>query len=286
MIIKPLMDIISSAAEREYFTNFSTELCTDALIIAAYGVRMELRLPEALLAELPSPLVPGAELCGRGSADAVLSVREVQPDEGDVFYEFAEDGTVTGIETTPQDAACMVESWAQLTLATLAGEQIFVHAGVVGWRNKAILLPGRSFAGKSTLVMALVEAGAKYYSDEYAVFDSDGKVHPYWRFPKIRTASGRKVASRLLCGDLEGPPPAPIPLGWVLMTRFEGVGAWEPKGLTCGQTLLGLLDNTVPVRNRPEQSMRFLAKAVVNAQGFEGPRGEAAAFAEQVLATF
>ena len=53
----------------------------------------------------------------------------------------------------------------------------------------------------------------------------------------------------------------------------------------CGGTLLELLDNTVPLRSRPEQSVRFLARAVKNAQGVEGMRGEASDFADQVLAS-
>jgi hypothetical protein len=47
-----------------------------------------------------------------------------------------------------------------------------------------MVLPGKSFAGKTTLVAALVRAGAEYWSDEYAVLDANGDVHPYagcWR---------------------------------------------------------------------------------------------------------
>ena len=33
--------------------------------------------------------------------------------------------------------------------------------------------------GKTTLVKALVEAGATYYSDEFAVLDKEGQVQPY-----------------------------------------------------------------------------------------------------------
>jgi hypothetical protein len=284
MLTNGLMGVISASVEPRCHTASDVQVCSSDLVISAYGVRMELRLPAALLSDLPSPLVPGAQADDRGPADAILSVREIQSDEGDVFYEVAEGGAISGIETDLQSAACVVESWAQLTLATLAKEQVFVHAGVVRWHDKALLIPGRSFTGKSTLTMALVEAGAEYYSDEYAVFGRDGKVHPYWRFPKIRMPSGRKVASRLLDEVLNGPPPSPVPLGWVLMTRYEPEEVWQPQPLTCGKTLLGLLDNTVPVRNRPEQSLQFLAKAVTNAQGFEGPRGEAADFAQKVLA--
>ena len=251
----------------------------------AWGVGIELRVPDALLALLPSPIVPGAVADYSGLADAVLSVQVNPAVEGAPHYEVFEDGTLLARETSLQSAACMVESRVQLTVAALAKGPIFVHAGVVGWRDKAIVIPGRSFSGKSTLVMAFAEAGADYYSDEYALFDADGKIHPYWRQPKLRSASGRIVAGRLRNNIiLEGPPPAPISLGWVLMSRYEAKSSWQPRRLTCGETMLGLLDNTVPIRSRPEESVRRLAKAVVNAQGFEGPRGEAADMARQILA--
>ena len=61
----------------------------------------------------------------------------------------------------------------------LTDRRVFVHAGVVGWKNRAILIPGKSFAGKTSLVAELVKAGATYYSDEFAVLDFQGLVHPY-----------------------------------------------------------------------------------------------------------
>ncbi len=38
-----------------------------------------------------------------------------------------------------------------------------------------------SFSGKTTLVRALVDAGAVYYSDEFAALDETGRVIPYAR---------------------------------------------------------------------------------------------------------
>ena len=47
-----------------------------------------------------------------------------------------------------------------------------VFPTIVTWgRGRAIVIPGRTFSGKSTLVAELVRAGATYYSDEYAVED-------------------------------------------------------------------------------------------------------------------
>jgi hypothetical protein len=251
----------------------------------AFGVKFELRVPDALLSQLAWPIVPGAEFADEGQADAMLTVQERQSAEGETRYEIVENGTVLSAVNYLEAAACAVESWVQLTVATLAKELVFVHAGVVGWKDRAVVVPGRSLSGKSTLVLSLVESGADYYSDEYAIFDSEGRVHPYWRLPKLRVASNQKVAASLLGGTLGGAPPKPIPLGWVLISRYEADSRWHPRRLSYGGTLLGLLDNTVPLRCRPEQSVQALARAVKNAQGFEGMRGEAADFAEQVLAS-
>ena len=69
----------------------------------------------------------------------------------------------------------------QLMVSLEAPTKLFVHAGVVAWRDRAILIPGSSFSGKSTLVSELVRHGAVYYSDEYAVLDGRGRVHAYPR---------------------------------------------------------------------------------------------------------
>ena len=57
----------------------------------------------------------------------------------------------------------------------------FLHAGVVGWQGRAIVVPGRSFSGKTTLVREMIRLGATYYSDEFAVVDNSGLVHPFAR---------------------------------------------------------------------------------------------------------
>jgi hypothetical protein len=89
-----------------------------------------------------------------------------------------------------------LESHRHLYVGECASNRVFVHAGVVGWRGRAILLPGASRSGKSTLVAALLRAGARYYSDEYAVLDPLGLVHPFARPLSIRSVD-RITARRL-----------------------------------------------------------------------------------------
>ncbi len=262
---------------------FDSALESRDFSISAYGVRIDFHLPCALIAELPSPVIPGAVDDDRSSADATVSVKLSRDAEGEPIFELMENGVSLAKEASATVASHMVESWAQLTVATMAKDLIFVHAAVVGWKNKAIVVPGRTLSGKSTLAMALAEAGAEYYSDEYAIFDPEGKVHPYWRLPKIKGDSGYKVARLLKGGDLTGPPPVPLPLGWVLISYYDPGSVWQPRKLTCGETLLGLLDNTVPLRVRPEQSVKALSKAIADAQGFESSRGDAASEARIIL---
>ncbi len=78
-----------------------------------------------------------------------------------------------------------------------------MHAGVVGWRGRAILIPGRSGTGKTSLVAALVEQGAVYYSDDYAPIDADGRVRSYARAPSVRRPAS-STRSRRAAGERAG----------------------------------------------------------------------------------
>jgi len=72
-------------------------------------------------------------------------------------------------------------------IAETAHDRFFVHAGVVGWNGRAIVIPGQSKIGKTTLVEEFLRIGATYYSDEFAVFDRRGYVHPFARPLRVRT---------------------------------------------------------------------------------------------------
>ncbi|NJD18152.1 MAG: hypothetical protein FIA95_02560, partial [Gemmatimonadetes bacterium] len=57
---------------------------------------------------------------------------------------------------TRQDLLHAVEADAKLWITSTSRLVVFVHAGVVSWKERALLLPGRSGVGKSTLVQALL----------------------------------------------------------------------------------------------------------------------------------
>src|SRR3954447_6225511 len=109
----------------------------------------------------------------------------------------------------------------ELWVAEHAVGFIFVHAGCVAVDGKAIVIPGRTMSGKSSLVSALVRAGATYYSDEYAAIDPLGRVHAYARLLSIRGEQGGP-GHRTPVADLGGVAGhEPVPIGLVAHLRYD-----------------------------------------------------------------
>ncbi len=167
------------------------------------------------------------------------------------------------------------ESDLRLFVAELAKHRVFVHAGVVGWKGRAIVIPGRSYSGKSTLVAELVRAGATYYSDEYAVLDSRGRVHPFAKPIELRE-EGEFRQTKVSVAELGGHSGTkPLPVGIVLMTQFKNGARWRPRKLTVGHGVLEMLFNTVSARRNPQRALATLQRVASQADVLKGVRGDA-----------
>jgi hypothetical protein len=175
------------------------------------------------------------------------------------------------------------ESDLKLQVAAGARGRLFVHAGVVGWRGRAILMPGRSHSGKSRLVEAFLRAGAAYYSDEYAVLDRRGRVHPY-PAPLTRRGGDGEPSRRYTPAELGGVAgKAPLPVGLVVVAAHRPGARWRPRRLTPGRGVLALLNHTVPARGRPADALATLARLCSRAPVLQGARGEAAETVARLL---
>lgn len=266
---------------------------------AAFGVPFEVRVDDrrlfpALLERLP----PGWTHAHRPPALVLSLVHEVSDTSfwmdrvtGRNVGARKRSGTVYGLSVrldgqavarglSHPDALDVFESELQLSIARLARPEVFVHAGVVGVGRRAIVVPGRSGTGKTTLVRALVEAGATYYSDEYAVLDASGRVHPYPRRPSVRLRRGGKERHPVPRGHGR----TPLEVGLIVETRYRAGARWAPVPLSAGECVLALLSNTVPARDRPAEVLAVLARAAVGASGLRGDRGPARQTAEGLLA--
>jgi hypothetical protein len=171
----------------------------------------------------------------------------------------------------------------KMYVAEMARRRVFVHAGVVGWQGKAIIVPGRSMSGKTSLVAELVRAGATYYSDEYAVLDRFGRVHPYpepLAIRKQRYSKQKKYRAEEIGGIIGVKP---LTVGQVVVSRYQAGTDWRPTKLSAGQALLELLANTIPARRKPEVVIPTLHAAISEATAFKGVRGEARETARLIL---
>jgi hypothetical protein len=165
------------------------------MCLVAYGTRLGVRANDpAVLERLPDHLPPGWEPSPDHEVGLLCSLV------------VGSDGTGSGsrrchrvyagaaqVACTPdlERALHALGSHLELVVALRSTERLFVHAGVVSWRGQAIVMPGRSLTGKTTLLAALLEAGATYYSDEYAILDRQGWVWPYPRRLCLRNAAGQ-----------------------------------------------------------------------------------------------
>jgi hypothetical protein len=177
----------------------------------------------------------------------------------------------------------ILDTVATTHLALNAVGKIFIHAGAVGVGGQAIVIPGISFSGKTSLVAALVAAGATYYSDEYAVLDARGYVHPYARALSIRGEDRVGVDHAVeQIGGVAGVEA--LPIGAVVVTAYRPGAVWAPTRATTGRGVIALLEHCIPVRPRPDEALPALRAAAEGAVILEGERGEAADAAGALMA--
>lgn len=150
------------------------------------------------------------------------------------------------------------------TVATSSKEKIFLKGGVVEMDGRAIVVAGAEGTGRTSLVKAFLKAGARYYSDEYAVVDKTGNVHPF-QVPmagtEVRKPRGR--AAR------------PIPVSCVLVTSYREGARFRPRLLTPGEAMLELLSNTAPLRFHPRAAIARMRRLVARTPVLKGVRGDA-----------
>lgn len=254
---------------------------SEHILLRSFGVVLEVEVEDrGLLEAVHGILPPGWEPVRAFPEDGHLVVAS----EGDGRYGVLVDGSpsVQGVDRTT--ALLALDHELRTRIAVMAPDVVFVHAGVVAHAGRALVLPGRSFSGKTTLVAALVGAGATYYSDEYAVLDGDGQIHPYARRLSVRSGverHGEHVPVEAI-GGIAGEDP--VPLGLVAELRYSPSTGWDVEPMTPGAAALSLIGNTLPARLRPQQVLATISRAVADVPALKGHRGEADEAAQELLA--
>ncbi len=157
-----------------------------------------------------------------------------------------------------------------------------IHAGAVLLGGRVLLLPGKTHSGKSSLVAELLRRGAIYFSDEYALIDSDGLVHAYPRPLLLRNGSPEQfpVLAEECCAPT-GDEPAPI--GWILSLEYLPDNNWSVVAISQSEAVLMLLRNTPHFFSESPEMVGVFQRAVAKARCYTGQRAEAADAVSQIL---
>lgn len=261
------------------FRNFETSRQT--IKFEAYGVRVGIDSNNALILEeienhLPKIVPNEFKKLHGGELDHLFFINENTDAKIFEIYKNSE-----RIEWWTDKNALLdyLNSQLRITVAEFAVSKVFLHAGVIGWKGGAIVIPGTSYSGKTSLVAEFIKHGAVYYSDEYAVIDERGLVHP---FPKMLSIRGiideytQKDFAPEELGATVGIEPLPVKL--VLLTKFEKGAVWKPSKMKTGEGIMEILQHTIPIRNNPVFTLKVLKKMVSRAIIAKSSRGEAKQF--------
>jgi Rps23 Pro-64 3,4-dihydroxylase Tpa1-like proline 4-hydroxylase len=260
----------------------------EELALSCYGVEFRLvddtgaglcsRLRAALPPEFVDPSVPGVEVISYKVAPEISAgSRAVHG------YRVTCNGvTVESFDVATEDSALeLLLRNIDHTISRRSYQGLFVHAGVVGWRGLAIVIPGRSLTGKTTLVSELVRLGAMYYSDEFAVLDDSGYVHPYRRPLVLRDeVIGTSHDLRL---QWEGMPAEPLPIGLIVVAPYQPGATWRPNIIRSARAVLPIIEGAVLARQESARILRIAARIAPRLVTLQGVRPEATETAAQLL---
>jgi hypothetical protein len=231
-----------------------------------YGIRGRVTVPSPdLLAPVVKQLPLHAVRCDPQPADRHFAIDIA--DDGD--YVVTDDTTEIARRSKLESALYNLRRHLFFLVTEHARDHLVVSAGVVGHEGRAIVLPGPTMVGKSQLVAALLRAGALYYTDDWAVFDADGRARP---FPVDLLMRGEGKVTPESLGGVRGEEP--IPVGLIALLTFRPGGEWRVESRSRGAGTMMLLQAAYGM-DEPPAAMKIARNAAAGALVIEGERGEA-----------
>ena len=176
-------------------------------------------------------------------------------------YQLSLNGKDLGSGNSELNLFNFFDTMIRLTIAEYAVGLVFMHAGVVVWKGRALVFPADSYCGKTTLVAEFIKRGAVYFSDEYAIFDENGLLHPFPRLLSLRDndqSKGRKDVSVELLGGTIGVEP--IPVAFVILTCYRPNARWNPIILRPGNGVMQMIPQAISVRFNSKFTLDVLKK--------------------------
>jgi hypothetical protein len=173
----------------------------------------------------------------------------------------------------------LVESELGLFAAERLDGLVAIHAAMLVLDGRAIVVPGPSHSGKTTLALAAIDAGITVASDEYALVDlASGLVHGWPRPLRIRRGDGH-IERRAL-------PPSgnrPVPVGMIAAIRYDPAGSpIAPIGRT--DAAIAVLENCVCGASRPTHAFDAAVRITSASLAVAGCHTDATQALQQLLA--
>jgi hypothetical protein len=244
----------------------------------AFGVQLAIWCDDPALRDQIAPILPPGwrQVSGGRPGSRFRLVRDEER------VDLIVDGMPVARAVEPRVAIGVLGARIRAAVASQVTDWVFIHAGVVALGDRAVVIPGRTFSGKTTLVRALIQRGATYFSDEYAVLDEDGLVHPYPKPLSIR--SGGREATDTSPTDLGASVGATAARVRVIaQTSYSPQAHWQPSSGTPADGALALFSHSVLAREQPHKVMSAVSRAAQEARLLEGERGEAEEVAPALL---
>lgn len=266
----------------------SKNLDSKPLVVESFGVRIKIRATErrhlkTVLERLNIALPQNFKIVKNKKADQDFFI-ETRRNKKLLLYK---NNKVDSEEKSEELFWGFFESQIRLTVGEFAPSKVFLHAGVVAWKDRAIVLPANSFKGKTTLVKEFLKVGAIYLSDEYAIIDEDGFAHPFLKSLSVRGIAGEyrqvEIPAENFGGNLAKKP---YPIALVLITEYDEKAVWQPEFLKPGKGVLEMIPHCLSVRSNPEFTLRVLNKISSRAIICKSSRGEAKNFVKKILEFF
>ncbi len=237
---------------------------TAGLSFVSHGSRIGIRTSDASLLDRFLTLLPPGSAASGSPVDYLYSViagADV-PNSRIRRYNLLYAGSTQAARTMDREAVFRVfEEHVHFAVALQSPRRLFVRASVVGCGGRAVVLLGDDRA-RMGVTIDLLDAGAVYYSNMYAVFDRHGHIHPYptplargsshslEAGPGPQRSAGRSIRRR------------PLPVGLIAVVGGGPGPVASRLELSSGQATLALLGHTVACRLRPRFALEMLRRPV------------------------
>jgi hypothetical protein len=235
----------------------------NTLVVNVLGTAVEIGAPPALLGELRAVLV---DLEPASRSDRRLALVPGEPG-----FDLWDDGRIVRQGIEPVIAAATV-IWRLNAIAGESTGHVLIHgACVAAPGGGAVLLPGGTGAGKSTLTAACVAAGLAYLSDELVALDCvTGTIAPY---PKPLTLDGERLVPASSLGAVAGRPATPSA---IVFPRYEPGTTVSEAPLDHAWALLALAAHATNLAALGERALVWLAGVALTCPAHQLTYGDAA----------